>query len=162
MRGPLWSQSKQGTVDGASGAPVRAREGPCAPGGGGLEHCCGVSSRGCMVAWLHRAPDGMCSTTQGGREDLLGRVGASSGPSGDGWPSCRTKAGAGLPWPWGRCGSPRTAGCEARVFGRDERGAKKQQRRKIKMGAGECSLMGTPRAVVGAAGAVVVGTLSGS
>lgn len=118
---------------------------------------------GCMVAWLHRAQADVLDQVRR-RRSSLGPVVASSGGGGsqlqDSAGLCRTKAGAGLALAHGRCGSPRTAGWRTRGCAGRER--QKQRGRKNWTQVGAWSLMGTPRAVVGAARAVVVGTLSGS
>lgn len=85
--------------------------------------------------------------------------------------SCRTKAGAGFALALGdaarperRVGGPGLLlGCAGRRGRRGEPRKKEEtKKQKQKWMQVRGSLMGTPRAVVGAAGAVVVGTLSGS
>lgn len=66
-----------------------------------------VVVEGCMVAWLHRAQARGCPPDQVRRRrpSCLGRFGPAS-PQGVVVASCRTKAGAGLPWPMGDAARP--------------------------------------------------------
>lgn len=148
------------TGDGASGAPGGCERGR--PGGGGLEDVV-CSSR---VAWLHGcmvAPSADV-VDQEAEEIFWGGLVQSSG--GRWWPAAGLRQAQALPWPW-EMRLAQNGGMRTRVVGlrgtRGRRGEpRKEANKKTKRMQVRGSLMGTPRAVVGAAGAVVVGTLSGS
>lgn len=126
------------TGDGRHQGP-RAGERGEGPEGGGLEDvffCRNVLSS--RVAWLHGCTErSRCCSLEPGKAEKIFLFGAGGQPAqGVVVASCRTKAGAGLPWPMGDAARP-----ERRDGGPGLHGTRGRSREREKFDVGRCMVL---------------------